>query len=136
MTCVPPVPYRITFLAAALSFFHGVSVEKPYWSPTATSTRLKYSPRKPDHGWIAPSSIERSSSAITSSGSTWKRVPNPSHASHAPYGELNEKLRGASSSNDKPQCVHARCSEKVRVSDSVPAGSRSLRSPLLRARCA
>ena len=40
----------------------------------------------------------------------------PSHASHAPYGELNEKLRGASSSNDSPQCVHARCSENVSVS--------------------
>src|SRR3974390_2244330 len=124
MTCVPPVPYRITFLAAALSFFHGVAVEKPYASPTATSTRLKYSPRNPDHGWIAPSSIDRSSSEITSSGSTWKRVPRPSHSSQAPYGELNEKLRGASSSNDRPQCEHARCSEKVRLSGSSAEHSR------------
>src|SRR5258706_11887600 len=104
----------MTFLAEALSFFHGVAVLNPYSSPTAMSTRLKYSPRKPDHGLIAPSSIERSSSEITSSGSTWKRVPSPSHSSHAPYGELNEKLRGASSSNDSPQWVHARCSENVR----------------------
>ena len=29
---------------------------------------------------------------------------------------MNEKLRGASSSNDSPQCVHARCSENVSVS--------------------
>src|SRR5215470_20229118 len=108
----------MTFFAAAFSFFHGVDVEKPYSSATAVSTRLKYSPRKPDHGEIAPSSIDRSSSAMTSSGSTWNRVPSPSHSSHAPYGELNEKLRGASSSNDKPQCVHARCSENVRISGS------------------
>src|SRR5690242_541411 len=108
----------MTFFAAAFSFFHGVSVEKPYSSATAASTRLKYSPRNPDHGWIAPSAIERSSSAINNSGSTWNRVPRPSHSSHAPYGELKEKLRGASSSNDKPQCVHARCSENVSVSVS------------------
>ena len=50
----------------------------------ASSTRLKYSPRKPDHGAIAPSSIERSSSETTSSGSTSKRVPSPSQRSHAP----------------------------------------------------
>ena len=60
----------------------------------------------------------RSSSGTRSSGSTSKRVPSPSQRSHAPYGELNEKLRGASSSNDTPQCVHARCSENVSVSRS------------------
>ena len=32
---------------------------------------------------------------------------------HAPYGELNEKFRGASSSNDSPQNVHASFCEKV-----------------------
>ena len=55
-------------MAVAFSFFHGVDVEKPYSSPTAMSTRLKYSPRKPDHGLIAPSSIERSSSEIDELG--------------------------------------------------------------------
>ena len=55
---------------------------------------------------------------MTSSGSTSKRVPRPSHRSHAPYGELNEKLRGASSSKLRPQCEHARCSENVRTSRS------------------
>src|SRR3954470_20055528 len=113
----------MVFFCAALSFFHGVDVGNPLSPPTATSTRLKYSPRNPAHGEIAPSSIDRSSSAITSSGSTWKRVPRPSHASHAPYGELNEKFRGASSSNDNPQWEHARCSENVRISDSSLASS-------------
>ena len=59
-----------------------------------------------------------------SAGSTSNRVPSPSHRSHAPYGELNEKLRGASSSNDKPSCMHARCSENVSVSDSPPSSRR------------
>ena len=46
-------------------------------------------------------------------------MPSPSHVSHAPYGELKEKLRGASSSNDSPQCMHARCSENTSVSGSA-----------------
>src|SRR5262249_57868366 len=96
-----------------------VDVEKPYSSATAESTRVKYSPRNPDQGAIAPSSIDRSSSGTSSSGSTWNLVPRPSHVSHAPYGELNEKLRGASSSNDRPQCMHARCSENTSVSGSA-----------------
>ena len=45
---------------------------------------------------------ERSGSGTTSSGSTSNVVPRPSHAVQAPYGELNEKFRGASSSNDLP----------------------------------
>ena len=54
-----------------------------------------------------PRAIDRSGSGTTSSASTSSRVPRPSHVGHAPYGELNEKFRGASSSNDSPQNVHA-----------------------------
>ena len=50
------------------------------------------------HGAIAPSLSEASGSGMTSSGSTSNVVPKPSHFSQAPYGELNEKLRGAGSS--------------------------------------
>ena len=63
-----------------------------------SSTRAWRSPR----ARCAPSSIDRSGSGTTSSGSTSSRVPSPSHVGHAPYGELNEKLRGASSSNEMP----------------------------------
>ena len=72
-------------------------------SATASSSRLKYMPLGPDHATIAPSAMLRDPSGTTSSGSTSYRVPRPSHVGHAPYGELNEKLRGASSSNDSPQ---------------------------------
>ena len=65
---------------------------------------------------MAPSSIVRSGSGTTSSGSTSSWVPSPSHVGHAPYGELNEKFRGASSSNDNPQNVHASVCEKFWIS--------------------
>ena len=67
---------------------------------------------------MAPSSIDRSGSRTTSSGSTSKRVPSPSQLGQAPYGELKLKLRGASSSNDSPHVGQARCWLKVRVSSS------------------
>ena len=63
------------------------------------------------HGRTTPSSTEHVGSPMTSSGSTVSCVPSPEHVSHAPYGELNEKLRGASCSNDRPQSMQARCSE-------------------------
>ena len=59
-------------------------------------------------------------------------VPRPSQRSHAPYGELNEKLRGASSSNDRPQCGQARCSaerERLGVASDRPPGARARPRP-------
>ena len=65
---------------------------------TASSIRVKYCVCAVRHGAIAPALIDTSGSGITSSGSISNVVPRPSHVSHAPYGELNEKLRGAGSS--------------------------------------
>ena len=76
-------------------------------SATASSSRSQYSRRVPAHGAMAPSSMDRSGSGTTSSGSTSRRVPRPSHVGHAPYGELNEKFRGASSSKEMPSYVQA-----------------------------
>src|SRR4051794_39274656 len=98
--------------------FHGVDVLKPYVSPTADKTRWKYSPRAPDHGATAPSSIDRSGLGTTSSGSTSNLVPRPAQLAHAPYGELNEKLRGASSSKLRPHTGQAKCCENVSTSSS------------------
>src|SRR5437870_1908920 len=100
-------------LARLPSLFHGVSRSKPYASPTASSTRYQYSSVLDAHGASAPSLIVRSGSGTTSSGSTSSRVPSPSQVWHAPYGELNEKFRGANSSNESPQYVHASFCEKV-----------------------
>ncbi len=76
--------------------------------------------RTPPHGETAPSSIERSGSGTASSASASRWVPSPSHTGHAPYGELNEKFLGASSSNESPQNVHASDCEKLMIS-SVPS---------------
>jgi len=67
-------------------------------SATDWSIRVKYWVWALRHGTIAPSLIDCSGSAMTSSGSTSNVVPRPSHVTQAPYGELNEKLRGAGSS--------------------------------------
>ena len=70
----------------------------PASSATASSIRVKYCVWALRHGAMAPSLSDRSGSGMTSSGSISNVVPSPSHVSQAPYGELNEKLRGASSS--------------------------------------
>ena len=96
-----------------VSLDQGLSMLKPLASATAFSTREKYSVRAPAQGPMAPCERERSGLGTTRSGSTSKRVPSPLHDGHAPKGELNEKLLGASSSSEIPQCTHARCWEKV-----------------------
>src|SRR6476661_10546942 len=103
-----------------VSFFQGVSRSNPCASPTAWRTRYQYSRLLDAQGAMAPSLMDRSESGTTSWGSTSKRVPSPSHVGQAPYGELNEKFRGASSSNDSPQYVHASDCEKL-MSSSVPS---------------
>ena len=67
-----------------------------------------------------PSLMDRVGSGTTRSASTSSRVPSPSQVGHAPYGELNEKFRGASSSNDSPQNVQASFCENV-CSSSCPS---------------
>ena len=53
-------------------------------------------------GASAPSATLFDRSGMTRSGSISRRVPRPVQAGHAPCGELNEKLRGSSSSIVKP----------------------------------
>ncbi len=93
-----------------------MSSENPCASATASSTRYQYSSVLLAHGAIAPSLIVRSTSGTTSSASTSSLTPSPSQVWQAPYGELNEKFRGASSSNDNPQKVHASAWEKFWIS--------------------
>jgi hypothetical protein len=95
---LPLAPLSSTFCCFAVSFTHGVSRSMSLACATASSMREKYCVWAPRHGAIAPPLIDKSVSGMTSSGSISNVVPNPSHVSHAPYGELNEKLRGAGSS--------------------------------------
>ena len=72
---------------------------------------------------MAPPLIDMSWSGISSSGSTSKVVPRPSHDSQAPYGELNEKLRGAGSSglcrNDVRDRLVAQVPDVTRLLDRL-----------------
>src|SRR6185295_5231739 len=54
------------------------------------------------HGTSAPFWRLFERSGMTRSGSISSRVPSPVQAGQAPWGELNEKLRGSSSSIVKP----------------------------------
>ena len=115
-----PMPYSTAFFVVFLSFFHGVVDGEAVLVGERRRARARSSgcgTRPTERSRRRAARGRRS--ATTSSGSTSKRVPRPSQRSHAPYGELNEKLRGASSSNERPQCVHARCSENVSVSLSL-----------------
>src|SRR5687768_186002 len=74
---------------------------------------MKYSDDVLAHGPIAPSDTDSSGSATISSGSTSRRVPSPAQVGHAPYGVLNENIRGAGSSKESPQLMHAKSWEKA-----------------------
>ena len=63
---------------------------------------------------MAPSRTLNSAFGTTKSGSTSRRVPKPVHSGHAPNGELKEKDRGSSSSNETPHFMQARCSLNIR----------------------
>ena len=93
--CPTSMPLRMTFCCAFVSFDHGASMSMPCLvGHRGDRAAWKYCVRWLAHGATAPSFSERSGFGTTSSGSTSNVVPSPSHVSHAPYGELNEKLRG------------------------------------------
>src|SRR3979411_1583229 len=60
---------------------------------------------------MAPCARLRSLLASTRSGSTSSFVPRPVQVGQAPWGVLNEKLRGSSAGNDVPSYGQANCSE-------------------------
>ena len=53
--------------------------------------------------------------AATSSGSISICEPSPVQRSHAPWGELKEKMRGSSSTSDGPCSGQAKRSENVKI---------------------
>ena len=65
------------------------------------------------HGASAPSPIDSAGLGTTSSGSISICEPSPVQRSHAPWGELNEKIRGSSSASDGPCSGQANRSENV-----------------------
>ena len=80
------------------------------------------------HGRTAPSLSERSGFARMRSGSGSSLVPRPVQAGHAPWGELNEKVRGSMSPIEKSPSGHASRSLKTR-SGIFPSASATTRIP-------
>ena len=117
----------MTFCCLAVSEPHGASMSMPWDSATESSMRVKYCVWAVRHGAMAPAFSDSSTSGMTSSGSISNVVPRPSHVGQAPYGELNEKLRGAGSSKLRPSTAHTRCSLNVSRSSSLD-GSPSRRT--------
>ena len=56
---------------------------------------------------IAPCLMDSLGLGMMRSGSTRFCMPRPVHTGHAPYGLLNENMRGVSSSIEMPQSSHA-----------------------------
>src|SRR5690242_13019420 len=93
----------MTWSCFELILFIGVMRSKPYFLPTSRRVCLLNEENLPDHGTMAPSSIDFVLSGINRSGSNSIFTPNPWHVLQAPNGELNENPLGSSSPIEIPQ---------------------------------
>src|SRR5881628_2767557 len=121
-------PRRITSRTGALSFSHGVSSENRCRLASTWSVWWKYVVSRPAHGASAPSLSERAGFGTSRSGSISSREPIPLHSGQAPYGLLNENIRGETSGNEIPHSAQASFSENVWAGPVVVV--RSLRPAL------
>src|SRR3989454_1925272 len=115
-------PWRMTSRTDFFSDFQGVSSVNLYRLARTASVCLKYGDSWPAHGASAPCLSVRSAFGTTRSGSTSQRLPRPEHVSHAPYGLLNENMRGDTSGSETPQSAQANRSEKSMGSAFSEAG--------------
>ncbi len=114
MTCTFsfPVPYKMGCNCSMVYSPSGFEESSPQWLQTACNICAEKELGSELHGKIPPSSIERSPS-ITRSGSISILKPRPAQAGQAPYGLLNENIRGVISSKLTPQSGQAKLSEKM-----------------------
>src|SRR5574342_1401753 len=103
----------MTCICLGVILFIGVIRLKPNFLPTSLSVCLLNEENLPDHGTIAPSSIDFDLSGISKSGSNSILTPRPWHVLHAPKGELNENVLGSSSPIEIPQCGQALFCENI-----------------------
>src|SRR6266850_1913247 len=94
---------------------HGVSSENLCRLASTARVCRKYEVSRPAHGASAPSLSERAGFGTRRSGSISSREPIPPHSGHAPYGLLNENIRGDTSGKEMPHSAHASFSENVFV---------------------
>src|SRR3989442_8827056 len=70
---------------------------------------------RPARGGRAPPWGGRADCGTSRSPSISSREPSPPHSGHAPYGLLNENIRGETSGKEMPHSAQASFSEKVLV---------------------
>src|SRR2546425_8714745 len=115
----------ITSRTGRRSSDHGVSSENRWRLASTARVCRKYEVSRPAHGASAPSLSERAGFGTSRSGSISSREPSPPHSGHAPYGLLNENIRGETSGKEMPHSAQASFSEKVLVAGVGVAGSLS-----------
>ncbi len=79
-----PLPWRITRLASAGSFFQGVESENPIAFESVSTIFRRHDFDPSGQGATAPARIERSGSGTTFSPSTPISVPSPEQVGQAP----------------------------------------------------
>src|SRR3989442_13046364 len=77
---------------------------------------------RPARGGRAPPWGGRADCGRSRSPSISSREPSPPHSGHAPYGLLNENIRGETSGKEMPHSAQASFSEKVFAAGFVVAG--------------
>src|SRR5256885_12947012 len=124
------VPFKIASTAFFDSDLIGVSSENLNLraSPSRIAMRYWAVPLDFCHGRTAPSLSERSGLPSTRSGSGSSFVPSPVHGGHAPWGELNENVRGSISPIEKSPSGQASRSENRR-SGPLPSASATSARP-------
>src|SRR6185436_21027292 len=122
-----PVPLRISSRVAFDRSFHGVSRLKRRFRASTASVWRKYTDSRPTQGASAPLVSDFRGSGTTRSGSSSSRVPSPPHVGQAPYGLLNENIRGETSGKEIPQRTQARRSEKTHA--WPPSGTSTTTTP-------
>src|SRR3989338_8345923 len=120
-------PYKITSRTFCGIFSTAVLSENLYLDAQSSKIHQYHDwrPKRCDadaQGLIAPSAMVRRLLGITRSGSTSKTDPRPVHEGHAPYGELNERVRGSISGRFTPHSAQAKYWLKINSFESLPRG--------------
>ena len=132
----PPAPKRMAFRVSAGRSAKATSGSTPRaLTARSVSVARESEPRRPQ-ATTAPSRRVRRGSGTTRSGSTRVRAPMPSQAGQAPWGPLNENIRGSTGGSEIPQSMQAKRSLihiGSRLSLSLEVSTRMRPSPIFSA---
>ena len=103
-----PLPNRIVRCAASGSFPHGAEAFAPFSFAMAAMAQSYLSAKRRFQPASAPSSTLASGFTTRRPGSKVAVRPSPLQSGQAPWGLLNENVRGLSSANEMPQVAHAK----------------------------